>query len=279
MKTETMVPKVVSTMPKAKVNDIQIDYEVHGEGFPLIMIMGLSGNIDWWDPRMILELSKNFKLVMFDNRGAGRTDISDKRYTIKLFADDTVGLMDALGIFRAHVFGISMGGMIAQELALNYPEKVEKLVLCSTNCGGTKSVLASQKVLRMLMANRNTVSPEEIVRMTIPLLFTEDFIKKNPDLVEIAIQQILKAPISNKAFMRQLHAIMEFGACNRLPQIRAPTLILHGKRDILVPPENGSILAEAIPNAKLVYFENSAHGLIEETEKVIRVLLNFLTES
>ena len=266
-------------MPKAKVNDIQIDYEVHGEGFPLIMIMGLSGNIDWWDPRMIQEISKNFKLVMFDNRGAGRTDISDKRYTIKLFADDTVGLMDALGIFRAHVFGISMGGMIAQELALNYPEKVEKLVLCSTTCGGTKSVLASQKVQRMLMANRNTVSPEEIVRMTIPLLFTEDFIKKNPDLVEIAIQQILKAPISNKAFMRQLNAIMEFGACNRLPQIRAPTLILHGKRDILVPPENGSILAEAIPNAKLVYFENSAHGLIEETEKVIRVLLNFLTES
>jgi len=274
-----MVDKVVSIMPKVKVNDIQVYYEVHGEGFPLIMIMGLSANIDWWDPRMIQGLSKKFKLVMFDNRGAGRTDVSDRRYAIKSFADDTAGLMAALGISRAHIIGVSMGGMIAQELALNFPEKVEKLVLCSTNCGGAKSVLPSQEVLGTLMADRSALSPEEIVRMTIPLLFTEDFIKKNPDLVEFSIQQILRAPISNEAFMHQLNAITEFDTYDRLPQIRASTLILHGKRDILVPPGNAAILAEAIPNAKLVYFENSAHGLVEEMEKVIRVLLNFLTES
>ena len=265
-------------MPKVKVNDIQVYYEVHGEGFPLIMIMGLSANVDWWNPRMIQELSKTFKLVMFDNRGAGRTDVSDRRYTIKLFADDTAGLMDVLGISRAHVFGVSMGGMIAQELVLNYPEKVEKLVLCSTYYGGTKSVLPSEEVLGMLRADRSALSPEEIARMSIPLLFTKDFIKKNPDIIEIAIQRFLKAPISNESFMRRLNAIMEFDTYDRLPQIKAPTLILHGKRDIFVPPENGSILAEAIPNAKLVYFENSAHGLIEEIEKMIHVLLDFLTK-
>ena len=266
-------------MPKVKVNDIQIYYEVQGEGFPLVMIMGLSANVDWWDPRMIQELSKKFKMVMFDNRGAGRTDVSNREYTIKLFADDTAGLMDALGISRANVFGVSMGGMIAQELVLNYPEKVEKLVLCSTNCGGTKSVQPSQEVLEMLTADRSAFSPEEIARGSIPLLFTEDFIKDNPDLVELAIQQILKAPISNEAFMGHLNAIMNFDTCDRLSQIKAPTLVLHGKRDILVPPENGSILAEAIPNAKLVYFEISAHGLIEEMDKVISVLLGFLAES
>ena len=274
-----MVRKVVSIMPKVKVNDIQIYYEVHGEGFPLLMIMGLGANVDWWDPRMVQELSKNFKLVMFDNRGAGRTDVSDKRYTIKSFAEDTAGLMDALGISRAHVIGFSMGGMIAQELALNYPEKVEKLVLCSTFCGGTKAVPPSEEITEMLSADRSAFSPEEIARMTIPLLFTEDFIKNNHDLVELSIQQILKAPISNEAFMSQLNAGMEFTTYDRLPQIRTSTLILHGKRDILMPPKNGSILAEAILNAKLVYFENSAHGLIEEMEKVIHVLLNFLTES
>ena len=279
MRAKTMVRKVISIMPTVKVNDIQIYYEVHGEGFPLIMIMGLSANVNWWDPRMIQKLSKNFKLVMFDNMGAGRTDISDRRCTIKSFAEDTAGLMNALGISRAHIIGVSMGGMIAQELALNYPEKVEKLVLCSTNCGGAKSVLASQEVLGTLTTDRSTLSPEEIIRMTIPILFTEDFIKKNPDLIELSIQQILRAPISNEAFTRQLNAIMEFDTYDRLPQIRASTLILHGKRDILVPPENGSILAETIPNAKLVYFENSAHGLVEEMEKVIHVLLNFLTES
>jgi len=265
-------------MPKVKVNDIQIYYEVHGEGFPLIMIMGLGANVDWWDPRTIQELSKKFKLVIFDNRGAGRTDISDRKYTVKLFADDTAGLMDALGISRAHVLGVSMGGMIAQELVLNYPEKVEKLVLYSTYCGGTKSVLPSQEVLEMLTADRSAFSPEEIARMTIPLIFTEDFIKNNPDFIELTIQQGLRAPISNEAFTRQLNAIMEFDTYERLSQIKVLTLVLQGKRDVLVPPGNGPVLAKAIPNAKLVYFENSAHGLTEEMEKVISVLLDFLAE-
>lgn len=266
-------------MPKVKVNDIQVYYEVYGEGFPLLMIMGLSANLDWWDPRMVQKLSKKFKIIMFDNRGAGRTDVSDRKYTIRLFADDTAGLMDALGISRAHIIGGSMGGMIAQELVLNYPEKVEKLVLCYTYCGGTKGVQPSGEILELLSADRSAFSPEEIIRMSIPLLFTEDFTKKNSDLVELSIQRMLKAPISNEAFMHQLNAIMEFDTYDRLSQIRAPTLILHGKKDILVPPENGSILAEAIPNAKLVYFKNSAHGLIEEMEKAIQILLDFLTES
>jgi pimeloyl-ACP methyl ester carboxylesterase len=267
-------------MPKVKVNAIQVYYEVRGRGFPLMMIMGLGANLNWWDPRMVQGLSKKFKLVMFDNRGAGRTDVSDRRYTIKSFAEDTAGLMDILGIARAHVLGVSMGGMIAQELALNFPKKIEKLVLCSTNCGGAKSVPASQEVLRALSADRSALLPEEIVSiMTIPLLFTEDFIKKNSDLVALSIQQILRVPISNEAFVRQLNSIMEFDTYDRLPQIRAPTLILLGKRDILVPPENAVVLAEAIPNAKLVYFQNSAHGLVEEMEKVVHVLLDFLTES
>ncbi|NIU84053.1 MAG: alpha/beta fold hydrolase [Candidatus Thorarchaeota archaeon] len=266
-------------MPKVKVNDIQVYYEIQGEGFPLIMINGLGGNIDTWDPRLIQELSKKFKLVIFDNRGAGRTDVSNGKYTIKLFADDTAGLMDALGISRAHVFGISMGGMIAQELVLNYPEKVEKLVLCSTNCGGEKSVQPTLEVIEPLMVDRSALSPEEIVRMAIPLIFTEDFIKSNPDFVDFSIQQTLRVPISNETFMRQLNAIMEFDTYARLPQIESPTLISHGKQDILVPPENASILAETIPNAKLVYFENSAHVLAEEMEKVLPALLDFLVES
>lgn len=156
-------------MPKVRVNDIQMFYEVHGEGFPLIMIMGLTGNTNWWDPRWIQTLSEKFKIIAFDNRGAGRTDISDREYSIKLFADDTAGLMDALGIPRADVLGISMGGMIAQEFVLNYPEKVKKVVLCSTHCGGAKSVQASEEVLGTLTADRSGVSVEEVARMTIPL--------------------------------------------------------------------------------------------------------------
>jgi pimeloyl-ACP methyl ester carboxylesterase len=272
--------KEILVMPMVKVNDIQVYYDVEGEGFPLVMIMGLSANVDWWhiDLHWIQDLSERFKLVMFDNRGAGRTDVSDRRYTIQLFADDTAGLLDVLGISRAHVLGFSMGGMIAQELVLNYPDKVEKLVLCSTYCGGVKSILPSPEVLEILAADRSMLSPEEMARMTIPLFFADDFIRKNPNVVERAIQRVLKAPISNEAFRRQLNAIGEFDTYDRLSQIRVPTLILHGRKDVLVPPENGSILAEAILNADVVYLRNSAHGLIEEIEKVLPVLLNFLAE-
>lgn len=266
-------------MPKVRVNDIQMFYEVHGEGFPLMMIMGFTGNTSWWDPRWIQTLSEKFKIIAFDNRGSGRTDISDREYSIKLFADDTAGLMDALGIPRANVLGISMGGMIAQEFVLNYPEKVKKVVLCSTHCGGAKSVQASEEVLGTLTADRSGVSVEEVARMTIPLFFTEDFLKNTPGVEELVIEQISKNPISNEAFMRQMSAIMKFDTYDRLSQIKTPALILHGKQDILIPPENGSILGKAIPGARLVSFENSAHGLLEETEEVLDTILEFLGES
>jgi pimeloyl-ACP methyl ester carboxylesterase len=128
----------------------------------------------------------------------------------------------------------------------------------------------------ILNADRSTLSQKEVAKMTIPLILTEDFIKKNPDFVEFMIQQILKAPISNEAFGWQANAIMEFDTHDRLRQIRAPTLILHGKQDVLLPPGNGSILAEAIPNAKLVYLGKSAHGLVEEMNGVINSLADFL---
>ena len=254
-------------MPKARVNDIQMYYEVRGEGFPLVMIHGLSANSDWWEPRMVQELSKRFTTVLFDNRGAGRTDVSDRSYTIRLFADDTAGLMDALGISRAHVLGISMGGRIAQELVLNYPGKVEKLVLCSASCGGKESAPLSEEVKRMLAVDRSASAHASV---------TEDYAKNNPDIVEAVRGRVLKAPISDEAYRRQLKASVESHTFDRLSQIRAPTLILHGRKDVLSPPENGRILAEAILGAKLVYFERSGHALLEEMEEVIDAVMSFL---
>jgi len=264
-------------MPKVKVNDIQMYYEVKGEGFPLVMINGLGGNLDSWKNYYPLaeEVSRELKLVMFDNRGAGRTDISDKEYTIKLFADDTAGLMNALRISKAHILGISMGGMIAQELVLNYPEKVAKLVLWSTCSGGSNDVQSSQEVSKKLSA-AGEMSQEERLRMLLALCLTKDFIRRNPDFVELLVQRALKHPISEEGYMRQLSAVRKFNAYDRLQQIKVPTLTLHGRKDVLIPPENGSILAEAIPNAKLVYFEKSAHMLAEEMREVINLLINFL---
>jgi pimeloyl-ACP methyl ester carboxylesterase len=263
-------------MPKVNVNDIQVYYEVKGEGFPLVMITGLSDNLDGWDPRLVEELSRKFKLVMFDNRGAGRTDVSDRKYTIKLFADDTAGLMDVLEISKAHILGISMGGMIAQELVLNYPEKVAKLVLCSTCSGGLKDVQSSKEVSKMLTADTTKMSQEEKWRMLLPLVFTDDFIKINLNFIMQYAQRRLKHPISEEGYMHQLDAIRTFNTYERLHQIKAPTLILHGKKDVLIPSENGAILAETIPNPKLIYFEKSAHILAEEMNEVINSVVDFL---
>jgi pimeloyl-ACP methyl ester carboxylesterase len=277
-------------MPKVKVDDIQIYYEVKGEGFPLVMINGLSDNLDCWDPRLIEALSKKFKLVLFDNRDVGRTDVSDREYAMKLFADDTAGLMNSLGISKAHILGISMGGMIAQELVLNYPEKVAKLVLCSTG----SQWCFSQEVSRIMLAV-DELPPEELTKMILSLkvasdfpsdflkqqpfaviCFTSDFVKEQPDLANLVFQRSAEHPISKEGWRRQLNAIRGFKSYERLQQIKVPTLVLHGRKDIEIPPENGSILAKAIPNARLVYLEKSAHYLAEETREVIKVLTEFL---
>lgn len=278
------------TVPKVGVDDIQIYYEAKGEGFPLVMIQGLSYSLDGWDPRLIEGLSKMFKLVLFDNRGAGRTGVSDREYSMKLFADDTAGLMDALGISKAHILGVSMGGMVAQELVLNYPERVAKLVLCSTGsqwCFSQEASrildamteLSQEELTKMILSLKFASDfPSDFVRKkpSVVILFASDFVKEHPDLVDLLILRAAKHPISKEGWIRQLDAIRGFNTQGRLHKIRVPTLVLHGRKDVEIPPENGSVLAKAIPNAKLVYLEKSAHCLAEEMREVINVLSEFL---
>jgi pimeloyl-ACP methyl ester carboxylesterase len=278
-------------MAKVKVNDIQLYYELKGEGFPLVMINGGNENLDCWDPRLIEELSKKLKLVLFDNRGAGRTDESDKEYTLSLLAEDTVGLMEALGIPKAHILGISMGGMIAQELAINHPEKVSKLVLCSTsswwnpNKESSKILSAMEKGCSLEELAEAYLSfpfvheyPIDFIRRdpTVVNVYTADFVKENMDLVNRYHNLFREHPPSREGSRRQFNAIKKFNTQGRLCLISAPTLVLHGKKDFVFPPENGSILAGAIPNARLVLFEKSAHYLAEEMEEVTKVITEFL---
>jgi len=266
-------------LPSVKVNDINMYYEIHGDGFPLVMIMGLSANIDWWNPEIIEQCSQNYKTVIFDNRGAGRTDKPEIDYSIKMFADDTKGLMDALNIDRAHVLGVSMGGMIAQELVLNYPEKVEKLVLGCTNCGGSKSIPPGEEVLTK-MVSLGGLPPEEMLQEFLPYLLTEEFIRNNPEYIESFKQRALIAPIPADAYQRQINAILGFNTYRRLKKIEVPTLVIHGKRDLLVPTENGEILAEKIPGAQLLLLDNAAHFYDQpDTDKVISSTLEFLKAS
>jgi len=249
-------------------------YEIHGEGFPYVMIMAMAGDVNWWTPEIIEASSQNFKTIIFDSRGTGRTDKPVMDYSIKMFADDTVCLMDALNIEKAHIFGACMGGMIAQEIALNYPGRVEKLILGCTHCGGSKQVPPSNRILRRMMSSRK-MTPDDFI----PLCFTEDFIKNNPDFIESYRQRMLKIPIPPDSYQRQIQAIMGFSTGMRLRKIKVPTLILHGKEDAIAPPENAEVLAKRIPGARVIMLDNVAHFLFQPNpERVFNVINDFLTE-
>jgi pimeloyl-ACP methyl ester carboxylesterase len=263
-------------MPKVRVGDIHIYYEILGQGEPLVMIMGRTGNLDWWDPRMISELKKYFTLILFDNRGTGRSEKGEKPFSIKLFADDTVGLMDALGIAKANILGISLGGAIAIEIALSYPEKVKKLVLASTTCGSSKGVVGPGAVAPIQVLDKLEANPREFLEEMLRRSISEEWIRENPCLFQDMLRQVLIVPISKDVWLAQSTAALQWDACNRLSQIRVPTLIVHGKKDQTLPVENAYILAQGIPNAKLVILENSSHTLVEEIDKASKEIVSFL---
>jgi pimeloyl-ACP methyl ester carboxylesterase len=262
-------------MEKVQVGDILMCYRTMGEGHPLVLIMGLTATMDWWDPEFLDELSSRFRLLIFDNRGAGRSEAPPGDLYIKQFAEDTVGLMEAVGFDSAHVLGISMGGMIAQELALDHPDKVEKLVLCATFCGGQEAVYADKEVLMKLIDRSGT--EEERVRKTISLLFPEGWLEKNPEYFHDFLDRYNQAPTTDENAARQFMATVRFSTFDRLPQIDKPTLVACGTEDIVIPAANSEILAERIPGARLVEFDGAGHGFINQCrEEFTPVLLDFL---
>ena len=252
-------------------------YEIHGEGFPLLMIQGLSENVYWWDPPLIEKLSKHFKTVIFDNRGVGRSDELEGDVSVELMASDALGLLDALNINQAHILGHSLGGMIAQEIGLKNPGRVMKLVLCSTSCGGSKAELPSintQRLLGKLSMRKHT---RALTEEGMTHIFTKKFLDENPEFMKKKVDDILITPTGPTTFKAQMTAWMIYNSCRKLKTVNIPTLIIHGKEDILVPPSNAELLVEKIPNAEVVYFENNAHIIhTEEPDKFIDVLIKFL---
>ena len=250
-------------MPTKFVNGVNIYYEVYGKGEPLVLFMGLGGNIAMWDNELIQALARRFEVVVFDNRGTGRSDKPDMEYSIEMFADDAAALFDALRVESAHILGASMGGMIAQEFAIRYPQKCRKLVLCCTLPGGDNVVPPTPEALEMLMSKKD-LPPAEGTRAMWPASFTKKFIETHRDWLEEKLKLEIMYPCPPQAYEQHLRAAMTFDAYDRLPQISLPTLIMTGAEDILVPSPNSDILAERIPGAKLIRFDNAGHGFLSE---------------
>jgi len=261
-------------MPTVRVNGIDLYYETHGEGPPLVLIMGLRRNLLWWY-RQIPEFSRHFQVVAFDNRGAGRSDKPSMEYSIPLFADDTAAMMELLEIPSAHVLGISMGGYIAQELALRHPGRVRSLLLGCTSCGGSHAVLMSDERMKIFTAVEG-LSPEQILRKDMDIYFSDGFIEQHPDRVREFIELSLRHYQPEDAFLRQFAACLRHDAADRLGGIGVPVLIAAGDDDPLVPSVNSTILAGLIPGAGLRLFPGRRHCFfIEEAEAFNRMAIQF----
>ncbi len=262
-------------MPRTAVGDIEIYWESRGGGRPLLLVSGVSGGTWSWEDSTVA-CSAYFRVIVFDNMGAGRSSRPDRPYTIKEMADHAAAVLDAANEKQAFVVGLSMGGMIAQELVLNHPDRVSGLVLGCTHCGGSERIPPESEVIRRFADNEG-LTPEEVIDKNIALLVTPEFLQNAPDSLKRYRERQLQAPYQpDYALQRQLEAIRRFATYDRLASIQTPTLILTADRDLLVPPENGRMLASHIPGARLKPLANTGHLIhLECDQNFHHIVLSF----
>jgi len=252
----------------------KIYWDEQGQGDPILLIMGLGYPSQMWY-RTRPMLAARYRTMALDNRGVGQSDMPQGPYPIALMASDAGAVLDAAGIESAHVFGISMGGMIAQEFALQNPKRVRSLILGCTACGGPKAVRAKPEANEMLMT-RAKMTPEEAAQAAIPFIY-------DPGTPREKIDEDLNVRRPwfprRDAYTAQLQGILAWEAYSRLDQITAPTLVIHGEHDELVPPGNGELIAQRIPGAKLVLLPNAGHIFTtDQPEPSHQAITDFLDE-
>jgi len=256
------------------VGDIEVAYQIFGEGEPLLLIMGYSGTMDLWAPEVLKELASKYQLIIFDNRGMGKTTASDKEFTIELFADDTRGLLDALSIERAHVLGWSLGTYIAQELTLRYPDRVEKLILYAGDPGGKEAIYPSPEIMDAL--GDTSASSRERGERLLATLFPEKWLKEHPD-PRTYFPKVTETS-SPENIERQYQAWQNWkGTYSRLAKITQPTLLITGADDVNTPWQNSLIMVDLIPGVWLVQLKGGGHGVMYQyPKKFSRIVLTFL---
>lgn len=261
---------------KVTVGDIEVAYRSHGEGYPLVMIMGYSGTMDLWDPDMLDALAEKHRVITFDNRGMGETTAGTREFTIEQFAIDTAGLLDALGIDRAHVLGWSMGTNIATELALRNPDMVNKLVLYAADPGGEQAIQPTPEVMKEMTDTSGT--PRERDERLVKLLFPPDWLDKHGGELQTVLYGATETS-EPENIDRQTTAMESWpGSCDRLPQMKSQSMLLTGTEDVLTPPGNSLLMVEKIPGAWLVQLEGGGHGMMfQYPDEFSGLVLDFLS--
>jgi pimeloyl-ACP methyl ester carboxylesterase len=249
-------------MPYTEAPGFRMEYETHGEGDPLLLINGLGSDRSEW-LFQFPEFAERFLVIAFDNRGAGGSDTPPGPYSTAQMADDAAALLAHLGVDRAHVLGVSLGGMIAQEVALRHPDRVGKLVLACTAPGGEGSVRPAPEVLKSFVLSPGADMQEEI-RRVVPFLYSEGYRRDHPEEVEEFVRRRLATPVSAQSNAWQLAAAVGHAAWDRLTTIGAKTLVIAGDGDKVVPTVNSRRIAQRIPGAKLVILPGAPHRLFAE---------------
>lgn len=246
-------------MTLVRVGDIDLDVERSGEGPPLLLIMGMSGTALHWSEPFLAALRASFDVIAYDHRGVGASSpLADGQVTIPQMAADAAGLLDALEIPSAHVTGISMGGMIAQELALARPELIATLTLGCTYCGGEGSALAAPEVIQKLSEPMLSGDREAAIRAGWEVNVSPPFAAEQAawdSFHAVAERRAVAVPV----IMAQMQAVMAHDTRGRLAGIAAPTLVVHGDADQMLPVANGRLIASLIPGARLEVMAGVGH--------------------
>ncbi len=242
----------------------------------VLLLTGLGAKrLGWY--RQLPVFGQVYRTIALDHRDTGDSDPSPGPYTTADQADDAAAVLRALGVARAHVVGISMGGFIALELTLRHPELVDKLVLTGTSAGGPTHVPPGPEMQAMLVQDRTSIEIGELGKRTYSRIMAPGFAEQHPDAMERVAEHARYRPQTPEMYLRQLQACMGHNASDRLSQIHAPTLVVHGEVDPLAPVENGKYLAEHIPGARLVLYPDTGHiAIVERADEYNRDVLAFL---
>ncbi len=262
-------------MERARINGVELAYALRGNGPPLVMIHGAQG-----DQTMFADLASgcaaSFRVLTFDQRGSGLSEKPDIDYSIAMLADDTAALMGHLGFFPAHVVGVSMGGMIAQELALRHPEKVRSLVLGCTTPGGPNEIRATGNA----MAGAYSLQPmsaEERGAALAQAVYSRGHLARHPEIVTAMIESRRQRPIDPVALGHRMKALSTHDTYDRLARIGCPTLVITGKDDALISWENSRLLSERIPGVALEILDPAGHCFwLERPEESRDAIVRFL---
>jgi 3-oxoadipate enol-lactonase len=260
----------------ARSGEVELHYESTGAGeAPVLLVMGLGMTATgWW--RTVPVLAERFRVLSFDNRGVGRSARPPGPYTVAELADDAMAVLDAAGERSAHVYGISLGGMIAQEIALRHPDRVRRLVLAATTPGGTRARAPDPATLAFF-ERRGQMPAEEAVWASVPYNYAARTRSGAAQRIAEDIAQRLRFPIEPGPYMAQLAAAIGHDTNERLGAIGATTLVVHGAEDRMVHPDNARLLAEAIPRAELRVWPRTGHLLFTDEPAVDRDVLRFLS--